>query len=54
MERFICQKNIEHFRELLASVTDTAQRRTILQLLAEEEARQFKQDHPLRPDGATH
>lgn len=50
MDRYISQKNIEHFRALLSSVTDGEQRRIILQLLAEEEARQFSL--PQRPQAA--
>ncbi len=37
MERFIKQKNIEHYREMLKTMTDPAQRRVIEKLLPEEE-----------------
>lgn len=39
MERFIHRQNIEHYRKLLAEATDEAQRRVLLKLLAEEEAK---------------
>ena len=39
MECFVRQLNIEHFRELLKTITDPAQRRTIEKLLLEEEAK---------------
>jgi hypothetical protein len=37
--RMIIELNINHYRELLKSVTDASKRRTIAQLLAEEEAK---------------
>jgi rubrerythrin len=37
MERFVRSRNIQHYRELLARVTDPAQRRTIERLIAEEQ-----------------
>ncbi len=37
MERFIKRKNIEHYREMLKTMTDSAQRRVIEKLLREEE-----------------
>ncbi|HEY2134980.1 MAG TPA: hypothetical protein VGH49_03775 [Xanthobacteraceae bacterium] len=40
MELFVHQCNVEHYRNLLAKTTDEAQRQRILQLLAEEEAKQ--------------
>lgn len=40
MERFIRRKNIEHYRELLKTVTDEAERVRILELLAEEQEKQ--------------
>jgi len=39
MDRSIAQLNIEHFRRLLATETDETRRRTLLRLLAEEEAK---------------
>ena len=38
MQEFIHQMNIAHYRKLLASDLDEAERKTILRLLAEEEA----------------
>ena len=38
MERFVHRQNVEHYREMLKTVTDPAQRETIRKLLAEEEA----------------
>lgn len=37
MQEFVRQQNIAEFRKLLAKSTDGHQRRTLLQLLAEEE-----------------
>ena len=37
MERFIKRKNIAHYREMLKTMTDSAQRRVIEKLLREEE-----------------
>lgn len=37
MEEYIAHLNIERFRELLVSELDEAKRKTLLQLLAEEE-----------------
>ena len=39
MERFVHRQNIERFRRLLAETVDEAERRRILKLLAEEEAK---------------
>ncbi len=39
MDRSIARLNIEHFRGLLAEETDEARRKTLLGLLAEEEAK---------------
>jgi hypothetical protein len=39
MERVLSQKNIERYRRMLANPRDEAQRRMILKLLAEEEAK---------------
>lgn len=40
--RTIIELNIRHFRDLLKSETDSSKRQTILQLLAEEEAKLAK------------
>ena len=37
--RMIIELNIKHFRKLLESETDAVKRRTVAQLLAEEEAK---------------
>jgi hypothetical protein len=39
MECFVGRLNIEHYRELLKTITDPAQRRIIEKLLLEEEAK---------------
>jgi hypothetical protein len=39
MERLLSQKNIDRYRRMLANPRDEAQRRMILKLLAEEEAK---------------
>ncbi|HUI97444.1 MAG TPA: hypothetical protein VLX44_16940 [Xanthobacteraceae bacterium] len=39
MHEMIARLNLEHFRKLLASETDQPKRRTLLRLLAEEEAK---------------
>ena len=38
MERFVHRQNIEHYQEMLKTVTNPSQRETIKNLLAEEEA----------------
>jgi hypothetical protein len=38
MERFVHRQNIEHYREMLKTVTDPAQRENIRKLMLEEEA----------------
>jgi len=38
MERFVHRQNIEHFREMLKTITEPKQRERIERLLAEEEA----------------
>lgn len=40
MRRFVHRENIRHFRSLLETTTDENKRRTILKLLAEEEAKE--------------
>jgi hypothetical protein len=50
--RMIIELNIKHFRELLKSETEAAKRRTITQLLAEEEAKLAKLiDPPKESEG---
>jgi len=44
MDRFIRRENIERYRRLLTETTDEAQRRQLLTLIAEEEAK----DRPQR------
>jgi hypothetical protein len=39
MERFFSQENIERYRRMIANPEDEAQRRMILNLLAEEEGK---------------
>jgi len=36
MQHFIHEKNLEHYRKLLAQTTDDAERRILLKLLEEE------------------
>jgi len=38
MDKFLHRHNLENFRKQLAETKDDAQRQTLLQLLAEEEA----------------
>jgi rubrerythrin len=40
MERFVRRQNIEHYRDLLKTATDPAQRDMIEKLIAEEEEKQ--------------
>jgi len=39
MDRSVARLNIEHYRRLLATETDESRRKTIVRLLAEEEAK---------------
>ncbi len=39
MDRTVARLNIEHYRKLLATETDETKRRTLVKLLAEEEAK---------------
>jgi len=39
MEKFVERKNLEHYRRLLETVTEEAERDTIRKLLAEAEAK---------------
>ncbi len=43
MDEFIRQLNIQHYRQLLAQTTDETQRKMLLRLLAEEEAKRVNQ-----------
>jgi hypothetical protein len=50
--RRIIELNIEHYRELLKSETDAVKRRSVAQLLAEEEGKLAKLiDPPKESDG---
>jgi hypothetical protein len=40
MEGFVHRQNLEHYRKLLAETTDEAQRRMLLKLIAEEDAKE--------------
>jgi hypothetical protein len=40
MERFIRRENVKHFRELLKTVRDEAERQRIQKLLAQEQQKQ--------------
>ncbi len=40
MERFIRRQNVEHYLQLLRTVSDEAERQKILKLLAEEKQKQ--------------
>ena len=44
MKRFVMRQNIEHYRALLDVTTDPSQRRSIEQLLHDEEAKLKKYD----------
>jgi len=44
MKRFVIRQNIEHYRALLGVTTDPSQRRSIEQLLHDEEAKLKKYD----------
>jgi hypothetical protein len=46
MDRTVARLNIEHFRRKLAGETDQSKRKTILCLLAEEEAKLAALDDP--------
>lgn len=39
MDKVVAHLNIEHYRNLLANEVDAVKRRTIIRLLAEEEAK---------------
>jgi hypothetical protein len=46
MDRHIARLNIEHYRKALADEVDEAKRRTLQQLLGEEEAKLNALDRP--------
>jgi len=46
MQRFIHRENIKHYQKLLERTTDEAERRRILNLLAEEEAKLTPDETP--------
>ena len=48
MKRFVIRQNIEHYRALLGVTTDPSQRRSIEQLLHDEEAKLKKYDEDNR------
>ena len=50
MDHFIRHENIKHYRLLLESVTDEAERKKILKLLAEEQAKQRAAGDPISND----
>jgi hypothetical protein len=47
-DQFIRDQNIHRYRRLLWHVTDEAERRVLLELLADEEAKQTKGHHNAR------
>ena len=49
MEEFIHAQNLALFRKRLAEPCDEAQRKMLLKLLAEEEARELPPEKELRP-----
>jgi hypothetical protein len=49
MEKFVHNENLKLYRKLLAETTDEQKRRTLLKLLADEEA---KDAQPAEKDGA--
>ena len=48
MERYIRRQNIEHYKDLLRTTTDPAQRRMLQDLLDEEERKLRNADGPKR------
>jgi rubrerythrin len=47
MDRFIRRENIKHYRELLKTVKNEAERQRILKLLAEEQQKQKDAGDPI-------
>ena len=52
MDRTVAHLNIEHYRRLLKKETDEARRRTLMRLLAEEEAKIADNAPPDRKRGS--
>jgi hypothetical protein len=46
MDKFVKQENIRHYRRMLERATDEAERQRIMQLLADEEARDVVEASP--------
>jgi hypothetical protein len=46
MDRFIRRQNVDHFRRLLETVTDHAERNRILKLLSQEQQKQNEAEDP--------
>jgi len=55
MKRFVMRQNIEHYRALLDVTTDLSQRRSIEQLLHDEEAKlkKYDEDNKTASPGST-
>ena len=53
VERFIQRENIRNFKKRLEASTDEGQRKTLLALLAEEEAKAVRLDKAQADDEAT-
>lgn len=55
MKRFVIRQNIEHHRALLGVTTDPSQRRSIEQLLHDEEAKlkKYDEDHKRASPGSS-
>ena len=51
MDRFVHRKNVEHFQEMLKTMTDPADRENIRKLLAEEEAALRKAEEEYKDKG---
>jgi hypothetical protein len=47
MDRFVRRENVKHYRELLKTAKDEAERRRILKLLAEEQQKQKDSGDPI-------
>jgi hypothetical protein len=51
--RFVRQENVKHYRRLLETVMDEAERQKILRLLAEEQEKQRAAGDPIIEDGVS-
>jgi len=51
MDKRVARLNIDHYRKLLATESDETKRRTLQQLLAEEEAKLASGDLPKQKRG---